>query len=114
MKTRITILLLIELLLSAALSWTLGGLRRAETQAIIAWQRNPTVETRADLDIERAETFRRHVILSLVFFGGLAVITVPVVLAFSGRRSSQFERDTKHAVNQSAAAPPRWAVRRFR
>jgi len=92
MKTRITILLLIELLLSAALSWTLGGLRRAETKAIIAWQRNPTVETRAVLDRERAETFRRHVILSVIFFGGMAIVTVPVVLAFSGKR------DTQHAV----------------
>jgi hypothetical protein len=98
MRTRITILLLIELLLSAALSWTLGGLRRAETKALIAWQRNPAAETRAVLDRERTETFRRHVILSLIFFGGMAIITVPVVLAFLDRRSSQLERDTQHAV----------------
>ncbi|MDB6108448.1 MAG: hypothetical protein JWR69_198 [Pedosphaera sp.] len=99
MNTRIIILLLIELLLAPALVWTLGGAqRRPETRAYVAWRSNPTTEARTALDSERAETFRRRVIFSVILFAGMAIITVPVVVALCGRRSSEIERDTQHAV----------------
>jgi len=97
-KTRIIILLLIELFLAPALVWTLGGAqRRAETRAYVAWQRNPTTETRATLDMEQAETLRRRVMFSAIFFAGMAVITVPIVVAVSSR-SSRHESETTIAA----------------
>jgi hypothetical protein len=99
MKTRIIILLLIELLLAPALVWTLGGgQRRAETRAYVAWRSNPTTETQASLDKERAETLRRRVMFSAIFFGGMVMTTVPVLVALSARRSPTIESDTQHAV----------------
>ena len=89
MKISLIIWLSLELLIAAGLSPGVCILRRAEVRAFGAWHDNPTPETRATLDRERAVTFRHHVVLALVLFAGMATITVPAVRMFSRHRSSQ-------------------------
>ena len=87
-------LLFAELLVAAGISASACILRRDERNAFRAWRDNPTAETRAALDAERSITFRHHVVLAAVLFGGMAVVTVPVVRAVSRRRSSVIESHT--------------------
>lgn len=88
MKTSLLIWLFAELALAAGISASICILRRDERNAFRAWRDTPRAETRAALDAERATTFRHHVVWAAVLFGGMAVVTVPVLLAVSRRRSS--------------------------
>lgn len=97
MKTSLLIWLFVELLLAAGISASVCILSRDETNAFRAWRDNPTAETRAALDAEQAITFRHHIVVAAVLFGGMAVVTVPVVRAVSRRRSSLNENHT-HTV----------------
>ena len=88
MKISLIVWLSLELLIAAGLSSGTCILRRAEVRAFGAWRDSPTPETRASLDREREVTFRHHIVLGLVLFGGMAAITIPAVRVLSRRRSS--------------------------
>jgi hypothetical protein len=81
MKTRLLIWLSIELAVASLLSASVCILRRAETRAYFAWHDNPTATTRAELDKERAITFRHHVVLGVALWSGMAAVTVPLVVS---------------------------------
>ena len=89
MKRRLIIWLSLELLVASGMSASVCILRHSETRAYLAWRDHPTAETRATLDRERAITFCHHVVLGAVLFGGMGVITIPLVRAFSHRRSPE-------------------------
>ena len=88
MKTSLIVWLSVELLVAAGVSASICILRRDEQNAFRAWHGNPTDETRAALNAEHAITFRYHVGLAAVLFGGMAVFTVPMVGAVSRRKSN--------------------------
>ena len=87
MKPSLLAWLLAELLLAAGVSASVCILRREERSAFRAWCDNPTAETRASFDAEQSITIRQHVVLAACLFGGMAVVTIPVVRAVSRRRS---------------------------
>jgi hypothetical protein len=93
-KSSLLIWLFVELVLAAGMSASVCILRRDERHAFHVWRDNPTTESRAALDAERAVTFRHHVVLVAVLFGGMAVVTVLVVRAVSRRRSLLNESHT--------------------
>jgi len=97
-KTSLIVWLSLELLVAAGISSAVCILRRSEVRAFGAWHDNPTPETRAALDRERAVTFRHHVVLAGVLFCGMAAITIPLVTTFSRRRTSKIERHTQNAA----------------
>jgi len=94
----------IEMLLASGFSACICILRRDERYAFNAWRDNPTLETRAALDRQRAITFRHHVALAAVLFGGMAVITIPVVLLATRRRCSDIENHTQHTAEQTGSS----------
>lgn len=98
MKTRLVIWLGVELLIASGLSAGSCILRRDEVRAFGAWHDNPTAETRAELDRQRSITFRHHIGFAGVLWAGMAVITVPIVIAVS-RRGSRHESETSIAAS---------------
>jgi hypothetical protein len=62
--------------------------RRDAARALVAWRENPTAETKAELDRQRRITFGYHVAFAGVMFAGMAVITIPVVMGLSRRKSA--------------------------
>src|ERR1051325_4660435 len=97
-KTPLLTCLLVELLLAAGISASVCILRRDERSAFRAWRDNPTAQARTALDAERAIAFRHHALLAAVLFGGMAVVTVPVVRAVSRRRSLLSESHKSNAA----------------
>jgi hypothetical protein len=95
-KKTLLICLAVELVGAAFVSAGACLLRRGERDARRAWRENPTAETRAALDAERAITWRHRGVLTGVLFGGMALITVPAVLLLSRPRSL---RDDTHTPN---------------
>ena len=87
-KTRLAFWLVVELLLAAAVSSASSIHRREEVRAWSAWHDNPTPETRAEVNRQRTITLWHHVAFAGILFAGMAVVTVPVVLVVSRRRSS--------------------------
>ena len=104
MKIRLIIWLSIELLFASGLSACVCILRRDERYAFRDWRDNPTPQTRAALDRQRAITFRHHVILAAVLFSGMALITIPVVRVVSRRSSSEIENHAQHAAEQTGSS----------
>jgi hypothetical protein len=98
MKTRLAIWLGVELLVASGLSTASCILRRDEVRAWRAWHDTPTPETRAELDRQHRITFRHHVVFAVVLWAGMAVVTVPIVIAVSRRRSSRHESETPIAA----------------
>lgn len=84
MKTRLVVYLGLGLLLAVMAG---GGcvLRRDEVNAHRAWRNNPTVETKAELDRQRAITRTLHYKLTAGLFGIMAAFTVPFIVIVSRR-----------------------------
>jgi hypothetical protein len=88
-KTRLAIWLGVELLVASGISTASCILRRDQVRAWSAWHDNPTPQTRAELDRQKAITFWNHVAFAGVLFAVMAVATVPVVVVVSRRRISR-------------------------
>lgn len=85
MKTRLTVYLSLELLFAVFLGEGICILRRDETMARRAWRDNPTAESKAELDRQRAITRSHNHKLTAVLFTIMAVFTVPIIVSASRR-----------------------------
>lgn len=99
MKTRFAIWLGLELLLAAAISSCTYIERREETRAVVAWLQNPSPETKAERERQRRITTRDHVWFAAILFGGMAGVTVPVIVLRSRKPNSKVS-----AQSQSTAS----------
>lgn len=94
-KDRLITWLSVELAVAAVLSASICVLRPEEKRAYRAWRDAPTPETRKVLDKERATTRWHQVVIGAVLFGGMALVTVPVIVAISRRRRSEAPSDPR-------------------
>ena len=93
-KTRLAIWLGVELLVASVISAGSCILRRDQVRAWRVWHDTPTPETRAELDKQHNVTARYHVVFASILWGGMATITIPIVVAVSRRKSSKHESET--------------------
>jgi len=78
-KTRLVVWLAVELAIASTISAGSCILRRDKVLAFRAWRKNPTPQTQAELERQQRITFLDHITFATVLFGGMAVITIPVI-----------------------------------
>ena len=93
-KTRLAIWLGVELFVASGVSSAACILRRDEVRAWKVWHDTPTSATRAELDRQHRITFRHHVVFAVVLWAGMAVVTVPIVVAVFRRTTLRPESAT--------------------
>lgn len=81
MKTRLAIWLGLELLVAVVLDGGSCLLRRDEMRAFKAWHDSPTAQNRVELDRQRSITLRYHIVFVGILWGGMAVVTIPIIVA---------------------------------
>jgi len=88
MKMRLTIILVLELIVAVLMVGAGVHLDRLDTQkAFNAWGRNPTQETRAELDRQQRITVLYNWVFLVALFGVMAVPTIPLVVILERRKS---------------------------
>ena len=87
MKTRIAILLVVELLAGVAVLSITYAYRPATARALAEWRKQPTLENRAVFDQQLKIQRRANSIENLILWLGFSAVAVPAILLFPFRKT---------------------------